>query len=406
MVVIPRWARPVLVAMLAAAPASRAERIWRIDFNGSAGDTLVVSNFAGWTVSPASRTQSFDHVDGGAVTGQVVVSLTGEGGSTWSTFQRTMSAGYATNLFRDGVQYNGTSLTVQVSGLESGRAYGVRCWYFDDEFSLAATQRYADVTMGASSGLGALTNVAVANLGAGQGGLPQELYDSRYVLYALLTANESGRVNVAIAPGSGNAKLNALEVAEQPAQPRLIYAGTTLVEAPENDGRMGNSLALTVDGTVLAGTNGEDFVASARATAGAVPAGLQAVLLRTSSSTLVLSLSGAALQHASSDSLNNLALALLDDAFLSVPASEVLGAARNDLQVMFSDPTLALITNGLVLAWSSVPGQRYTVEVGAHPAGAFVPVATQIPADLAQTRWTSSIPVEATGATLFRIRVE
>lgn len=396
----------VLLVLAGSGGVGWAERIWRVDFNGAAADTLVLSNFTGWTVSSASRTQSFAQVESGAATGEVVVSLSGSGGATWSTFQRTMSAGPATNLFRDGVQYNGTSLTVQVSGLEAGRRYAVRCWFFDDEFSLSGLQTYAEVGAGGSSGLGVLTNVATANLAAGQPGLPQDLYDPRYVLTALLFAADSGSVTVTLVPGSGNIKLNALEVVEQAPQPRLIYAGTTLSEAGANDGSLGNALAIAVQGASCQGQDGEDFIATGRAVATAVPAGLQATLLRTSVTNLIFTLAGVALQHAASDSITNLALSLLDDAFVSVPASSVLQAARADLRVSFNDPTLALTTNGLVLAWSSVPGQWYTVEAGSHPAGPFVPVATHIPADLALTRWTSSVPVDVTGAALFRIRVE
>lgn len=398
------WA--VAALALAGATAASAQTTWRVDFNGSGDDTLAVSNFSGWIVSAANRTQALERADGGAPARSLSVSLSGAGGATWSSFQRSMNAGGSTNLYRDGVQCNGSALTVQLSGLSAGAGCALRLWYFDDEFSTGVTQSYVDVTDGGATFLGALTNVATANLGGGHAGLPSGLYDARYVLAASRVAGPQGTLDVSITPGTGNAKLNALEVVEDAPAPAVTYAETLFTEAPANDGSIGNTLLLTLAHAVWAGTDGDDFIAAGRAQVDQVPAGLQAQLLRTSSNTLSFTLAGQAAEHAAADSIDDLALTLLDAAFLEQPASPVAGAVRSDLVVNFSDAAVQLASNAMGWSWSSVPGQRYSVEYAAHPAGTFIALASNVPADLAFTSLTSASPAGATATAIFRVRVE
>ena len=206
---------------------SGAGLVWRVDFNGSSSDTLAVSNFTGWTVSSTSRTQSFANVDGGSVSSSITVRLLGTG--TFNTYQRTMNAGSATNLYRDGAQ-NTAPLTLALSNLTPSASYTLRVWYFDDEFTLGTTQTYINVTDGGSTTLGALTNTYTGNAAGGHASLPNSLYDNRYVLTAALTAGTNGQINVSITPNSGNGKINAFELAAPAAAPEeftlTVHAAT------------------------------------------------------------------------------------------------------------------------------------------------------------------------------------
>lgn len=394
-----------LALALAADLASASAPAWRIDFDGAAHDTLAASNFWGWTVAADSRTQSVALAAGGPAGSNPVVRLLGADGATWSVFQRTMNAGAATNLYRDGLQCGGR-LTVSISNLQPGRTHRIRLWYFDDEFTIGSTQSYVDVTGGGAAPLGALTNVPSANLAAGHAALPQGLYDARYSLAFELAASALGECAVEITPGAGNAKLNALEIVGLATPPAVTYSGVEFTEAAANDGSIGSTIELHLTDAEWGGADGDEFIAAGRSVAGPVPAGLQAALTRSNATTLVFALSGQAQSHAAADGVTNLSLTLLDSAFLNVAASNVLGAARSDLRVVFSDPTNAAPMTRIPLNWSSVPGNLYAVEYGNRPEGPFAVAVSHVPADLASTSFTASVPAGAVSPLLLRIRVE
>lgn len=516
----------ILAGLLQPMAEAEASVVWRVDFNGAAGDTLVTSNFTGWAVAAASRTQTFANVDGGAVSSNLTVIVKSSG--TFSTFERAMQPGAATNLYRDGAQCTVSPVTLILSNLAAGSTYQVRLWYYDDDFSTGTTQTYADVTDGGSVALGALTNTPVASPGAGTTNLPAGLYDSRYCLASVLAAGAQGSLSIAMNPSAGNVKWNALEVMESAPPPAsILYSSDRLSESLGNDGSMGNALQLTLsgdqfagmdgddflvegwaavtnipdgfsaslarvsesellfsllgqavshsaassvsnvsltlrdgafvsgdagsveqavrtnlvvefrdapspvlsyDGTVFqedvlndghignelvltlsadtfAGTNSEDFVAAGWVSVVNTPSGLSASLIRQSESNLVFSLGGQALSHAAANSLSTLTLTLLDSAFTSGMATQVLGYARADLQVVFDDPPAAPVTNGFYLSWSSVPGVRYTVDWTSNLVD-FVVVASNVPADLALTGLTAAPPSSAISPVIYRIRVE
>ncbi len=514
-------------AMMSAPRESAAGLIWRVDFDGAAGDTLAASNFTGWAISSTSRTQTFANVDGGAVSSNMVVVLQGSGGS-WTAFQRDMNAGSATNLYRDGGQYTVSPVTVVLSNLAAGAIYQVRLWYFDDNFSPGITQTYVNVTGGGSVNLGALTNVATANLLAGNAGLPNNLYDARYCLTATLAAGAQGSLAISITPSSGNTKWNALEVMESAPPPPAItyssgaftesaanqgglantlsltlardeftgldgddfildgkatvlhvpaglsvslsregtsnlvfsltgeadvhasansvsnltltlldgafvsadasqveqashtnlqilfvdapipvltYNATVFQEAVANDGGIANGLTLTLVSDTFTGTNDEDFVVSGKASATQVPSGLTAGLVRENGTNLVFTLTGQAAAHASVDSIANLSLTVLDAAFTSGNATQVIGYSRADLHVNFADPAVPPATNGVWLVWSSVPDKRYTVEWSSNLVD-FMVLASNVPGDLALTGLTSAPPPATASPVMYRVRVE
>mgnify|MGYP003588800905 CR=1 FL=1 len=188
-----------------------SDLIWRVDFNGANNDTLPTSNFTGWAVSSTSRTQVFGNVDGGSVSSNITAVITGAGSQT--LYQRNMSGGSETNLFRDGTQWNtsGGTLNLTLSGLSASFNYQVRLWAYDYQFGNSATQGYYDVTGGGNDYLGSLTNT-INSVASGSPLLPNGLYDARYVLTANLTAGAGGELSINIIPGSGNQKINGFEV--------------------------------------------------------------------------------------------------------------------------------------------------------------------------------------------------
>lgn len=321
---------------------AKAALTWRIDFNGSSLDTQSTPGFTGWLVSNTSHEQTFTNVDGGAVSSNMTVQLNAGGGSAWSVYQRTMNAGVAVSLYRDGAQYNnaGGGMTVSTGNLTPGVLYAVRFWYFDDEYTIGTVQSYVNVTDGAGEPLGTLTNVATANLAAGNAGLPNDLYDSRYCLYAEITAGDAGTVDVTITPGSAaNVKLNAMEViALGEVPPRLTYSGTVLDEADTNDGSITNTLTIMLANDSFTGSDGDNLIPVGKASVANVPAGLTAVLVLQDATTALLSLTGQAASHAAADSINDLSVTFADSAFSTHPAADVIGFSRTDLAIHFSDP--------------------------------------------------------------------
>jgi len=331
-----RWQRGFVLgvwlgSLLLSGAAAEAALTWRVDFNGASSDTLSTSNFSGWTVSGTSRTQTFANVDGGVLSSNIAVRLIG--GGTWSTYERTMGASTATNLYRDGAQTTVSGITVSITNLTPGVSYGVRFWYFDNSFSIGTTQTYVNVTGGSSVSLGSLTNKGSAQL-------PNSLYDSRYCLYAEITADAAGSIDVTVTPSSGNTKITALEVTALGTPPvgSLAYSGTVFTEAAANNGTVTNSLTLTLSGETFTGGDGDNFIALGKASAGNVPSGLTAVLTRQSSSVAVLSLTGTASAHGAADSINNLSLTLGDSAFTLGSVTNVTGYSQTDLLVTFADP--------------------------------------------------------------------
>lgn len=352
---------PVLAALLVPAGPSAAALTWRVDFNGASASTVVLSNFSGWAVSSLNRTQSFENVDGGGVLRSLSVRFTG-GGATWSAFERSMNGGVVTNLYRDGVQCT-APLALSLAGLASGGRYALRIWYYDDDFSIGTVQSYTRTTDGASLSLGTLTNTTVANLAAGQAGLPNSLYDDRYCLSLEESAGAGGTIDMTIAASVGNAKLNALELVEESTNsPSLSWSALQFAESPANDGTIAESVTASLAMTTFAGTNGEDLAASGLVMATGVPPGLQLTAMRIDAEHLVLAFQGVASAHAGVDSTTNLVMALLDGAFAGTQAAAVTDSTKV-LSVRFSDPEP---TNGPYLAWSSVPDARYRVEMSTN----------------------------------------
>ncbi|MCK9408914.1 MAG: T9SS type A sorting domain-containing protein, partial [Bacteroidetes bacterium] len=120
----------------------------------------------------------------------------------------------------------------------------------------------------------------------------------------------------------------------------LSYSTSVFSEASANNGSINNStpVTITLSNDALTGTNGDNFVSAGKVTVSNLPSGLTAVVTRTSPTTVSVSLTGNASNHAAANSIANLTLAFQNSAFNSGVASAVTNATKSDLQITFNDP--------------------------------------------------------------------
>ena len=127
----------------------------------------------------------------------------------------------------------------------------------------------------------------------------------------------------------------------------LAWSGTGFAESTINNGTIAlPGLVVTPAYDTFAGTNNENFVVSGRATVTYVPAGLTAVVQRVSATNVVITLTGAASAHESTNSISNLAVRFGNTAFAFSNAWDVSGYQQTNLTVAFFDtPRLTFSTN-------------------------------------------------------------
>ncbi|KAB2924369.1 MAG: hypothetical protein F9K22_06630 [Bacteroidetes bacterium] len=116
---------------------------------------------------------------------------------------------------------------------------------------------------------------------------------------------------------------------------------TTLTETYGNVGKFDStlSLVLTISGpATFTGANDDDFAAAAKAAVTNVPAGLTAVVKRTTDTSAAVTLTGIASAHAAADSTDNLTVTFQNTAFAGGNASNVTNAVTDSLRVQFLDP--------------------------------------------------------------------
>ena len=122
------------------------------------------------------------------------------------------------------------------------------------------------------------------------------------------------------------------------ADPRILgYSAGGFVElsAGQIDNR--SPVTITMSGDALTGTNGENFVASGKISATHIPPGLTAQITRDSDTRLSIRLSGVAADHASGNSVGNVAFTFQDGAFLAGNAAYVVNYATSGMSVTFRD---------------------------------------------------------------------
>lgn len=116
----------------------------------------------------------------------------------------------------------------------------------------------------------------------------------------------------------------------------LSFSTSTFSENSQNDGSISNSITITHNnygGATFTGSNGEDFIGLDYATITNLPSGLIATLVRTSSTSLILTLKGNASSHGTN--IANLTLTFSDDAFSGGVASDVSNYIKNNLIISF-----------------------------------------------------------------------
>jgi len=124
----------------------------------------------------------------------------------------------------------------------------------------------------------------------------------------------------------------------------LSYSKSGFQEAEADNGSIDNSapLTITLSGDTLTGADGEDFVATGKVVTNIekVAPGLKSVVTRTSHTELSVTLTGAATKHADAHDVDDLTLAFQNAAFTSGNAGSLIDAAKNDLQIDFSELAL------------------------------------------------------------------
>jgi len=98
----------------------------------------------------------------------------------------------------------------------------------------------------------------------------------------------------------------------------VTFSKISLKEAACNDGSIKETVTIThdnVDNATFAGTNNEDFVAIGKAIVRNLPAGLTAKIIRTSSLSLTLSITGKATAHVNANDVSNVKIMFVPDAF-------------------------------------------------------------------------------------------
>lgn len=116
----------------------------------------------------------------------------------------------------------------------------------------------------------------------------------------------------------------------------LAFTGPAFQESRAYDGSVTGTTTITLSGDTFSGTNGSSLLGSA--TIDNIPAGLTAVLTRTSDTTATLAFTGTADNHTDAQDVNNLTLTFLDAAFTNGNAIAVGGNGQSGGQINFGEP--------------------------------------------------------------------
>ncbi len=113
----------------------------------------------------------------------------------------------------------------------------------------------------------------------------------------------------------------------------LSYTPSTLYETEANDGSVAGTITITLANDTFAG----NVVSGGHVTAANVPAGLTANFTRVSDTVITLSFGSTATSHVAADSIDDLTVTFDNGAFTANPASEVVDATYNSLNIHFDD---------------------------------------------------------------------
>lgn len=127
----------------------------------------------------------------------------------------------------------------------------------------------------------------------------------------------------------------------------VSYSKSKLKESSLNNGSFNETLTITHDntnGATFTGVDNEDFIKTGKAIIRNLPEGITARIIRTNSLTLTLSIVGCAINHAAQDSLNNLKVMLLSNAF-SNGNSSLTNGNSNVLTLEYIEPVNIIVTD-------------------------------------------------------------
>jgi DNA-binding beta-propeller fold protein YncE len=116
----------------------------------------------------------------------------------------------------------------------------------------------------------------------------------------------------------------------------LTYDTGTFVEANANDGSISTTSSVTLSRETFVVTNGA-MAQGVHFTTANVPAGLTVVVTGTSATTAIISITGKATSHESSNDISNLTVSFLDAAFTTYPAGVVAAGTKSDFSIDFQD---------------------------------------------------------------------
>jgi hypothetical protein len=130
-------------------------------------------------------------------------------------------------------------------------------------------------------------------------------------------------------------KITFRDPAAPPPVKAITYSATEFKEADANDGSIATSIKLTLNNDTYTGTNGQPL---AGAEVSNVPAGLTAVVTKTSPQVATVSFTGYATAHSAINSITNLTITLGYTAFAGGSATTVAFATRPGLKITFNNP--------------------------------------------------------------------
>jgi len=216
---------------------------------------------------------------------------------------------------------------------------------------VVATQLRVDVAITATTGVswsGAFIDGSTASVGTGLA-FTQNLKVNAFFDVNAATGILSTETDLRITPNAGSldegfitAFVTVLEFVALDNTKAITYSAETFAEVGGNDGSTTTALTLTASGFTYAWANAVDYVASGYATVTNVPAGLTAVLTKTSDTVLTLTLTGNAAAHDDADDVADLTIALGNNAFgYGVLAADVIAASKDDVAISYTTTSMA-----------------------------------------------------------------
>ncbi len=116
----------------------------------------------------------------------------------------------------------------------------------------------------------------------------------------------------------------------------LVYSNTSIEEDLANNGVVNGTVTVEAQNVTFSQSSG-NFIAGTHYTISGLPAGLSATVSVTSSTTLVINVTGTSSPHTNANDVTY-SIMFTNAAFNGIPAANVFGSTYNDLQIDFLDP--------------------------------------------------------------------